>query len=284
MAALFCLSSENPTRAEDGNFYEIETKYIFGFTEGSGIGLEGEKEFAPTSVGSFSKRNGHYAVTETELEYEFTPNQYVQIELGPLVSSFNIDHVTGLNDRNSVRLAGFAGEVRYLILDRGPSSPLAITVSAEPEWHAYDETSGDRVVNFGLETKINGDIELIKNRMYLGFNILYEPETTRANGMWEKESTLGFSTALAYRIVPKVTVGVEVWNLRHYEGIGFNTFTGDAIYVGPNIYVQISRKVFMMAAWNTQVAGHEVGPMGSLPLDLTDFSRHRAKIKLGLEF
>jgi hypothetical protein len=43
--ALIVLSNTNSAHAQDG-FYEVETKYIFGFTEGSGVGLEGEKEFS----------------------------------------------------------------------------------------------------------------------------------------------------------------------------------------------------------------------------------------------
>ena len=44
-AAGLLVSLADPVRAYDeGAFHEIETKYIFGFTEGSGIGLEGEKE------------------------------------------------------------------------------------------------------------------------------------------------------------------------------------------------------------------------------------------------
>ena len=42
---LIVLSTTSSTRAQD-RFYEVETKYIFGFTEGSGVGLEGEKEFS----------------------------------------------------------------------------------------------------------------------------------------------------------------------------------------------------------------------------------------------
>src|SRR5207248_7947513 len=38
-------------RYDEGAFGEIETKYIFGFTEGSSIGLEGEKEFSAETVG-----------------------------------------------------------------------------------------------------------------------------------------------------------------------------------------------------------------------------------------
>ena len=58
-----------------------------------------------------------------------------------------------------------------------------------------------------LETKIEADTELIKNRLWLKLNLLYKPETTRA-------ATLGLSTAVAFQIIPKVTVGTEMSYLR----------------------------------------------------------------------
>jgi hypothetical protein len=273
--------------AQDG-FGDVETKYIFGITEGSGVGLEGEKEFSLDTIARIGKRDGRYWASETKLEYEFTPNQYVQFELGPLVSYHNIRNVTDLDDRSQqMAFSGFFGEIRYLLLDRGPSQPLAITLSAEPEWHRIDETSGARVKNFSLELKVNADVELIKNRLFFGANLLYEPEATHdpdgVGAGWEKESTAGVSGALSYRIVPAVFIGAEVWYLRHYDGIWFNTFTGDAVYVGPTMYVQLNRKMFMTAAWNTQVKGRDVDdPCASL--NLSEFSRHRAKLKFAVEF
>jgi hypothetical protein len=276
-------------RAQDNPaFYrDVETKYIFGFTEGSGIGLEGEKEFSLETVARMGKRDGRYWASETKLEYEFTPNQYVQFELGPLVSTHVIQNVTDMDNRNQLAMSGFFGEVRYLLLDRGPSSPLAITLSAEPEWHRIDETSGARVRNFGLELKVNADLELIKNRLYLGSNLLYEAEATHdPDGIgagWEKESTGGISGALSYRVLPSVFIGAELWYLRHYEGAWFNTFTGDAFFLGPTAYVQLSRKVFMTAAWNVQIHGRDVDDPGS-NLNLAEFSRQRGKLKLAVEF
>jgi hypothetical protein len=288
-AALFFIATSISVRAQDKPviYRDVETKYVFGFTEGSGIGLEGEKEFSPETVARMGKRDGHYFASETKLEFEFTPNQYVQFELGPMVARHSINGVTDLDDRNQFAFSGFFGEIRYLLLDRGPSSPLAITLSAEPEWHRIDETGGARVKNYGLELKVNADLELVKNRLYLGANLLYEPEATRdPDGIgagWEKESTGGISGALSYRILPSVFIGAEVWYLRHYEGAWLNTFTGDAVFVGPTIYVQIAPKVFMTAAWNTQVWGREIDNPG-VPLNLEEFSRHRAKFKVAVEF
>jgi hypothetical protein len=270
---------------DNAGFYEIETKYIFGFTEGSGIGLEGEKEVSTDTVVRFGKRDGRYSASETKLEFETTPNQYIQLEMGALVSTHHISGVTDLDDRDHVELSGAFGELRYLLLERGPSSPLAITLSVEPEWHRIDETAGARVVNYGLETKVNADLELLKNRAYLGFNLLYEPEATRNDaGNWDKESKFGLSSALAYRVTPDITLGAEVWYLRHYEGSWFNTFTGDAVFVGPTLYVQLGRKIFMTAAWNIQVAGREYTDSGTLNLNLSEFTRQRAKLKFAYEF
>lgn len=289
VAALFIFITGFSARAQDNPvvYRDVETKYVFGFTEGSGIGLEGEKEFSPETVTRFGKRDGRYRAGETKLEYEFTPNQYVQFELGPMIAGHSIKNVTDLDDRNQLAFSGLFGEIRYLLLDRGPSSPLAITLSAEPEWHRIDETGGARVKNFGLELKVNADLELVKNRLYLGGNLLYEPEATRdpdgVGAGWVKESTGGVSGALSYRIIPSVFVGAEVWYLRHYDGTWFNSFTGDAVFVGPTIYVQISRKVFITAAWNTQVWGRETDDPGA-SLNLAEFSRHRAKLKLAVEF
>ena len=238
--------------------------------------------FEPESEADFGKRFGRYAATGTALEFEYTPTQFMQVEFGPSVSYYNIHNVPGLDDRNLLSVNGFESDFRFLLLERGPS-PFAVTLSVEPEFHSLDETSGASVQNYGLETKIEADTELIKNRLFLAFNLLYEPETTySAIEGWDNESTLGISSALAFQIIPKVIIGADLWYLRHYDGVAFNSFTGDAVYLGPSFYWQIAPKVLVSAAWEAQVAGHEVGVAS--PLDLTDFSRERARLLLEFEF
>jgi hypothetical protein len=274
-----------PSYAQDrasSQFFEIETKYIFGFTEGSGIGLEGEKEFSVETVGRFGKRDGRYTATETKFEFEYTPNQYIQLEFGPLASSHFIRDVTDLDNRSAFQPSGFFGEIRYLLLDR-PASPVAVTVSFEPNYRAFDETSGAPVTNFEFETKIMADVELVKNRVYAAMNLIYEPEITRiADGTWEQESTFGLTGAVSFRLLPELLVGVEVDYYRHYDGLYFNTFTGDALFIGPTLYYKFARKMFLTAAWNAQVWGREIET--GQRLNLEEFSRSRAKVKVAVEF
>ena len=133
-AACLCFWLGGAARAEDASSWrELETKYIFGFTTGSGIGLEGEKEFTIDTVGRFGKRDGHYTATETKYEFEFTPSQFIQIEFGALGATHNIRGVTDLDDRNQVAFAGGFAEFRYLAIERTSNNPLSVTLAFEPK-------------------------------------------------------------------------------------------------------------------------------------------------------
>jgi hypothetical protein len=277
-----CASGTAAVAQDASSWREIETKYVFGFTTGSGIGLEGEKEFTVDSVGRFGKRAGHYAATETKYEFEFTPSQFIQIEFGALGSSHNIDAMTDLADRNQLALAGGFAEFRYLAIERTSNNPLSVTLAVEPTVRLIDETSGSHVNNYEFETTVNADLELLKNRLYAGFNLLYEPEVTRTATGTEREAKFGGSAALAVRLAPNLLVGAEVWYLRHYDSPTLSAFTGDALMAGPTLYVKFTSKMFMTAAWNAQVRGREVGNLSSL--NLSEFQRHRARLKFAYEF
>ncbi|MBI3436654.1 MAG: hypothetical protein HY056_16510 [Proteobacteria bacterium] len=283
VAALVGCGGVDPARAQNGDFHEIETKYIFGFTTGSSIGLEGEKEVSIDTVVRLGKRTGRYAASETKLEFEHTPTQFVQLEFGALVAAHAMRHVSDLDNRDAVNFGGLFGEFRYLVIGRGPSSPFGLTLSVEPAWRRVDETSGDRIGNLELETKVAVDTELVENRLYLGVNASYEPEWTRTRaGGWEKESKLGLSTAVSFRPAPPLLFGAELGYFRHYDGIGLRAFTGDAVFLGPTLYLQLVRKAFLTAAWATQIVGRDFENPGSR--NLSEFSRHRARLKVALEF
>jgi hypothetical protein len=282
LGILFC-GTDAAVAQDASSWREIETKYIFGFTTGSGIGLEGEKEFTVDSVGRFGKRDGHYAATETKFEYEFTPSQFVQIEFGALGSTHDIGAMTDLVGRNQAAFGGGFAEFRYLAVERTSNNPLSVTLAVEPTVRFIDETSGARVHNYEFETTVNADIELLKNRLYAGANLLYEPEVTwTATDATQREATFGGSGALSVRLAPNLLIGGEVWYLRHYDSPTLSEFTGDALMAGPTLYVQFTPKMFMTAAWNAQVWGREVG--NALSLNLSEFQRHRARLKFAYEF
>ena len=54
------------------------------------------------------------------------------------------------------------------------------------------------------------------------------------------------------------------------------------IMLGPSLYIRFTPKMFMTAAWNTQVWGREVG--NPVSLNLAEFQRNRARLKFAREF
>src|SRR5471032_1607897 len=156
-------------------FHEAESKYMFGFVDGSDIGNEGEKAIEYEATGSFGKRSGRYGAIEHELAFEHVLTQNFSYELSAHSLSHSISGVEDLDDRNTTQLSGASAKLRYLIIGRGPGSPIGLTVSAEPEWSRIDGTDGTQVRAYASEFKIVADTELIANRLYAAVNVMYEP-------------------------------------------------------------------------------------------------------------
>jgi hypothetical protein len=160
-----------------------------------------------------------------------------------------------------------------------------LAFSIEPQWMRNDVSTGERTLTFGAEFKLKADTELIADRLFLGFNLLYEIEAARpvSTGLWDRESTFGTSAALVYRPLPNLILGGEADYFRRYEGLDLRTFKGEALFIGPTFYWKAHEHASLSAAWGTQVSGRSVDEPEKC-LDLQNFSRHRAKLKLVLEW
>lgn len=265
-------------------FHELESKYLFGFTEGSDIGEEGEQSIEFETTTSSKKRGKTYSAVEQEIEYENVPSQFFGYELSAHGSSHSIHNVDGLDNLNRAGFSGLSTELRFLLVGRGPGSPFGLTFVAAPEWERIDGASGVFTTNFSTTYKLVADTELIPNRLFAAANLIYEPEVSKEFGDtgWNRSSSIAASAALAYRLTPKVTLGGELEYDRAYEGLAFQTFDGHAVYAGPTLHVQFTSKIMLAAAFSTQIAGHAVGE--HYALDLTDFERYRGNLKFEIEF
>jgi hypothetical protein len=262
-------SAQAPT---PDSFMELETKYIFGFTFGSDIGTEGERELELTTNVNFQKRTGSYVALKQEAELEYNPTDSFQIELGAAGVYHAISGVEGFDDFHGADFGGLSSTFRYLLVVRGPGSPIGLQIAVEPEWSRVND-AGKLVTTFEAETRIIADTELVPDRLFAAFNLIYTPEIEREFGSpdWKRASTLGVLGALTYRIMPKVALGAELEYYRVHDGLGLNTLAGDALYLGPTCHMQVTNKFILSAAFSTQIAGHAVGNANFL--DLTNFSR-----------
>ena len=276
----------SPARADNAQapdpFHELETKYLFGFTEGADIGAEGEQSVEFESTTQFGRRGGVYGTLEQEVEYENVPTQNFGYELSAHGFGYNVHGVADAANASGATFSGLSAELRYLVIGRGPGSPIGLTLVAEPEWVRVDDF-GQPVTDFSTTFKAVADTELIANRLYAAANLIYTPDVARSPGeSWERSSSLGASLGLAYRVAPKVTLGGEAEIDGAFDGLTAQSWQGDAVYLGPTLHIQFSGKVMLAAAWESQVMGREAGD--SHGLNLVDFPHQRGNLKLEFEF
>jgi hypothetical protein len=262
---------------------EVDTEHMFGFTEGSDIGEKGETEFETDSTGRFGRLDGSYNNAATALEAKYSLSDRFRLSAVATVAYYDISGVSGFDDRRQGTLQSVSFDARYRLLDR-ERAPFGLTFSAEPHWGFADDVSGAPADQQSAEFRVLADRELIAGRLYGALNIDYEPVQTRLRGSGEtlRDSTFGIGAALAMRVMPNVFVGAEARNLRHYEGLGLNSFAGQALYIGPTLYATFGQGYFLSAAWNVQVWGAVAGSSGAL--DLVNFERQQVKLRLGVSF
>lgn len=262
---------------------EVDTRFLFGFSMGADVGEAGEREIELETTGRLGKRDGSYAALSNFLRVESTPVENLHFELGVPLTHHRIAGVAGLDDRGQWAFDGLAFEVGYRLLDREHAG-VGLALAAEPHWSRVDETSGAPVDNYGSEITIAVDRELVANLLYGALNVLYDPEATRlrAAGVWQRDATLGVSAALATQVGPGAFVGAEARYLRRYDGLGFDAFAGEALFVGPTMFARLSERVALSGALTAQVAGRAAGDPASL--DLTNFERYQARLRLEMNF
>jgi hypothetical protein len=261
----------------------IDTEHLFGFMIGSDVGNVGEREFQSQTTGRFGKNGGSYRAIAQELELEFVPAPNVRVEVGGTFESHNILGVPGLVDRSGVSLQGASLDLRYRFLDRD-SAPFGLTLALETHAERIEETSAAKVRSFGTEITLAFDREIVPNLAVASLNLIYQPEWTRfvGTGVSEQEATVGAAFGLMGQLRAGVFVGGEARYLRKYEGIGLDELTGQALFVGPTAYVQLSERSRLTASWSIQAWGRSGG--ANAALDLVNFERQQARLVFGINF
>ena len=62
---------------------------------------------------------------------------------------FSANNVPGMPDAHGFNFSGLSAEFRYLVIGRGPGSPVGLTLVAEPEWARIDD-GGQPIADFNM--------------------------------------------------------------------------------------------------------------------------------------
>ena len=279
--AIACTLVLAPARAsaEEG----FDTEHIFGFMIGSDVGNPGERELQSQTTGRFGKGAGTYRAISQEVEIEIVPLPNFRIELGGTTTLHDITGVPAIDDRRQLNFQGASLDLRYRLLDR-ETAPFGLTVAAEAHGDRIDEISGAKGRMYGTDFTLALDRELVPNFVIGALNLVYQPEWARfeVTGLSEKSSTIGAAFAGMVRVRPNFLLGGEMRYFRQYEGIGLGEFAGQALFVGPTAYFQISERSRLTLSWSMQAWGRSAGSGGNL--DLVNFERHQARLVFGVNF
>jgi hypothetical protein len=261
----------------------IDTEHIYGFMIGADVGSFGEREFQTDATGRFSKQSGTYQALGQKFEVEFVPIRNFRIEIGTTFSAFEIQSVPGLIDRNQADWQGASFDLRYRFFDR-ETALFGLTLALESHGNRFEETTAARVQNYGTELTLALERDLIPGLAVATLNLGYQPDWTRFGGALaaERDSTLSAAFGVMAQLRPGFLLGGEARYFRKYAGIGLDGLAGQAFFIGPTAYFQLSQRARLTATWSFQAWGRPAGT--SATFDLVNFERQQARLVLGFNF
>src|ERR1700759_5610240 len=248
-AALLCLALQPAA----GRAETIDTEHIYAFMIGTDVGDLGEREFQSETAGRFGKQAGTYQAVGQQMELEFVPIKNFRIEIGTTLAAHNIESVPSFVDRTQVNWQGASLDLRYRFLDR-KAAPFGLTLALESHGNRIDEISAAPAHSYGTELTLALERDLIRDRVVATLNLGYQPEWTRF--AWapteEQDATLALAFGVMAKLRPNFLLGGEVRYFRKYDGIGLDQLAGQALFVGPTAYFQLSERSRLTANWSVQ--------------------------------
>lgn len=249
----------------------------FGFTTGSDVASVGSFGPSLTYNGGYGTRVG--SSNSNGLTLQGSYGLFPCFEIGPyLLGNFTKASADGISADSHAFGAGV--EMKYRLLGRDMHG-LGLTLVIDPSFNRADPDGAGRFTTYNTGFRIFADKTLIPGTLYAALN-LSQDLTWTGPSPYERSSTFTVGGSLSWQVRDGLYLSGEVRHLRSYNDLGFGNEAGYATFAGPGIYWQATKQLALSAAYNIQVAGKAKGEPGNL--DLTNFSQHLVKVKLGYSF
>lgn len=276
------LAQTLPTAAENLTPGDLDSEHLFGFTEGSDLGVPGEVELEWETSGRLGKRLGRFLAVDSGLALKVPLTRDFRLAPGITFNAYDIG-VPGDPTRTTGGFNGGFLETRLRLLDRR-TAPFGLTLNLVPGYGTVDGGSGAPASSFGTEVGLLADREVIPDMLIAAVNVGFAFSSVRMNAADARVagSSVEVAGALAYRVQPGYFLGGEVRYAWTYDGLTLDRLAGQAAYLGPTAYVTLSPHAWASFTWSFQIAGQSAGEPG--PLDLSSFDRHQMRLRVGYSF
>ncbi len=276
---------------------------IFGFTTGSDVNDLGAISAALEYNGGFGTRFGSLSNNLLKAQLSYSP--FPCVEIGPTVQGAVVNAGANTFGFDSRQFGGTV-EMKYKILGRATHG-VGLTITTEPGVFNRQYRSG-YIDRFGNPFRPSGtvaanlariliDFELLKDKLYGAVNFehssTWDDPVSQYDGYrspgYFKSSGLNIRGALSYKLSETFYLGVEGSHQRAYSGTFLNKDLGNAWFAGPTFYWQATEKLAVTGSYNYQFAGQTENAftnfgISSKNVDLVNFNRHLAKLKLAYSF
>ncbi|ACA19099.1 conserved hypothetical protein [Methylobacterium sp. 4-46] len=283
LAACLILGAAAPARAEPGRADHLDSEHLFGFTEGSDIGVPGEREVELETTGRLGRRGGRFWAFDPTLALKLPVSAQLRVAPGLSFAGYAVAPGPGLPAAIRGGLNGGFVETRLRLLDRD-ASPVGLTLSVTPSLGTRDGTDARPARAYGLDAALLADHEFVPGTLVGAVNLGLSLAWSRASGTGEilRGSGLDLSAALARRVSAGLFLGGELRYLRAFDGLALDRFAGEAVYLGPTLYAALGETAWIGLTLGVQVAGGAVGD--GRPLDLAGFDRQQLRLRIGASF
>lgn len=277
---LCLLALASPAPASD---HGLDTEHLFGFTEGSDIGAPPEKELESETTGRIGKRGGRFHAVDSALVVKLPLSDRFRVAPGLAFAGYSMQGVPGLGDRDVAAVAGGFVETRARLLTRD-EAPFGLTLNTVVGASRLDAATGIGARGVSVEAGLLIDRALVPGEVVAAVNVVYALGRSRLDGLAgdQQASNVEVSGAVARRFGPGLFLGLEARYLRAYSGLGLDRFAGQAVYLGPTLYRELTEETWVSLTWGVQAAGSE--SRAGEDRDLTNFDRHQVRLRLGTHF
>ncbi|SEN81253.1 hypothetical protein SAMN02799625_01924 [Methylobacterium sp. UNC300MFChir4.1] len=276
------LAQSLPTAAENLTPGDLDSEHLFGFTEGSDLGVPGEAELEWETSGRLGRRVARFLTVDSSLALKVPLTNDFRLAPGVTFNAYDIG-APGTPARTTGGFNGGFLETRVRLMDRR-TAPFGLTLNIVPGYGTVDSGTGVPARSFATEIGLLADREIIPGKLIAAVNVGFALSTTRLTVMDARVRGSGIEVAgaLAYCVRPGLFLGGEARYARTYDGLALDRFAGEAVYLGPTAYMTLSPQAWASFTWSFQVAGQATGEPG--PLDLSSFDRHQMRLRVGYSF
>ncbi len=160
---------------------------------------------------------------------------------------------------------------------------FGLAVYLEPSYSRIHKVTGERISQFGLESKLLLQKNFFDDQLATTYNLTVEPEwkKVKATGEREKELELEHSAGVSYRFVPHWFGGIE--GRYHSEYPEYKKREFGAYFLGPNIHYGAERW-WATFTFLPQISGSPRTPGRQSGLHLGEHERYEFRLKIAYNF